>query len=192
MSRRNFGDAVSGRRVEIDAVPGRKAEIDAVPGRRAKRPSTNAVPGRRSDVDVGSDEYVEIDAVPGRTVQKDAVPGRRSKYDQVPGRNENTDAVPGRKVDPKKTSKVNQTSNVAAVPDIAVKGLAMLDVKATGQRQPGANSSSLVSRKWLCVAGIDIGTSYSGWAYSMNHDPSKVYANATWYSGNSSMSSLKV
>lgn len=44
----------------------------------------------------------------------------------------------------------------------------------------------------LIVAGIDIGTTFSGWAYSMNHDPESVHANATWYCGDNQLASLKV
>jgi len=42
----------------------------------------------------------------------------------------------------------------------------------------------------MIVAGIDIGTAYSGWAYSMKHNPNHVFANMAWNSGN--MLSAKV
>ena len=42
----------------------------------------------------------------------------------------------------------------------------------------------------MVVAGIDIGTAYSGWAYSMKHNPDQVFANMAWNSGN--MLSAKV
>ena len=34
----------------------------------------------------------------------------------------------------------------------------------------------------MIVAGIDIGTAYSGWAYSMKHNPNHVFANMAWNS----------
>lgn len=54
----------------------------------------------------------------------------------------------------------------------------------------GPETSSSIK---LFSVGIDIGTSYSGWAYSMKHDdPFKICANATWYHGDSQLASMKV
>ncbi|XP_060577966.1 heat shock 70 kDa protein 12B-like [Ruditapes philippinarum] len=43
----------------------------------------------------------------------------------------------------------------------------------------------------LIVTAIDIGTTYSGWAYSSLNEPEKVYANQTWYADEGSLASLK-
>ena len=47
------------------------------------------------------------------------------------------------------------------------------------------------TKKRLFVAAIDLGTTYSGWAYSATGDPDKLHANVAWYSGCGTLSSLK-
>jgi hypothetical protein len=46
-------------------------------------------------------------------------------------------------------------------------------------------------KRRLIVTAIDIGTTFSGWAYSTLNEPEKVYANQTWFAGDGSLASLK-
>ncbi|XP_060575989.1 heat shock 70 kDa protein 12A-like isoform X2 [Ruditapes philippinarum] len=43
----------------------------------------------------------------------------------------------------------------------------------------------------MIVAAIDIGTTYSGWAYSTLTEPEKIYANQAWFADGGSLASLK-
>lgn len=52
-----------------------------------------------------------------------------------------------------------------------------------------SNPSSTKDR--LFVAAIDIGTTYSGWAYSTLNEPNKVLANQVWYAGTGTLASHK-
>jgi hypothetical protein len=54
-----------------------------------------------------------------------------------------------------------------------------------------ASSNANTSKEWLIVTAIDIGTTFSGWAYSTVNNPEKIYANQTWYAGESTLASLK-
>lgn len=44
----------------------------------------------------------------------------------------------------------------------------------------------------LFVVGLDIGTAYSGWAYSQTHDPNTIFTNTVWHSQDGYLSSMKV
>ena len=52
-----------------------------------------------------------------------------------------------------------------------------------------ATSKSKQQKKRLIVAAIDLGTTYSGWAYSTLNEPDKVFANQAWFAG--TLASLK-
>ena len=45
--------------------------------------------------------------------------------------------------------------------------------------------------KFIVVAAIDFGTTYSGYAYSMKHDPMKISINQGWVAGSGQLLSPK-
>ncbi|XP_045161272.2 heat shock 70 kDa protein 12A-like [Mercenaria mercenaria] len=47
------------------------------------------------------------------------------------------------------------------------------------------------TRSHLFVTAIDLGTTYSGWAYSTLNEPDKVHANQAWFAGVGALASLK-
>ncbi|XP_053399692.1 heat shock 70 kDa protein 12B-like [Mercenaria mercenaria] len=54
-----------------------------------------------------------------------------------------------------------------------------------------ATSKQPSKKKRLFVAAIDLGTTYSGWAYSTLNDPDKVLANQAWFAGTGTLASQK-
>ncbi|XP_060577874.1 heat shock 70 kDa protein 12B-like, partial [Ruditapes philippinarum] len=54
----------------------------------------------------------------------------------------------------------------------------------------GSSKATYVKQR-LIVTAIDIGTTFSGWAYSTLNEPEKVYANQAWFAGDGSLASLK-
>ncbi|XP_045161274.1 heat shock 70 kDa protein 12A-like [Mercenaria mercenaria] len=52
-------------------------------------------------------------------------------------------------------------------------------------------SKTSSTRSHLFVTAIDLGTTYSGWAYSTLNEPDKVHANQAWFAGAGTLASLK-
>jgi hypothetical protein len=52
-------------------------------------------------------------------------------------------------------------------------------------------SQDISTNTRLFLAAIDLGTTYSGWAYSTRNEPNKVHANQVWFAGSASLGSLK-